>query len=176
MFDVREYLGISAYLYICFSTLLLYKSAILREHGIDYVPHGMAAGKALLLAKFIVVGHKLRFEVHLGSGTLIHVIIYKSLMFFLLLFGLSAIEQVIIGVAHRRSIVGSLLEISSGKLGEIVASCFLLVLILISYFAFRELDSELGKGKLLQLLRAQATPRCFARSDGPVSAGIDHKT
>ena len=45
--ELKEYLGLSVYLYICFGAIQLYKTALLAEHGISYEPYGFAAAKAL---------------------------------------------------------------------------------------------------------------------------------
>ena len=153
---LREYLATSVYLYICFAALLLYKTAILRGHGIDYAPYGLAAGKALLLAKFMLIGRELGLGAHSRGGTLLRAILYKSVLFLLLLIGLSVVEEAIIGLVHHRTIGASLIELGRGRLGTIMASSLLLWLILIPYFAYKELDMALGEGKLRQLLRRHA--------------------
>jgi hypothetical protein len=40
--EMREYLVISSYLFVVFSSFLYYKSAILAEHHIDFTPHWFA--------------------------------------------------------------------------------------------------------------------------------------
>jgi len=154
--ELREYLATSAYLYVCFAALLLYKAAILRGHGIDYAPYGLAAGKALLLAKFMLIGRTLGVGAQRGSGTLLHAIIHKSVLFLLLLVGLSAVEEVIVGLIHHHTIRDSLAALGDGKLGTVLAMSCLLWLILIPYFAYKEVDMALGEGKLRQLLRHRA--------------------
>lgn len=56
--ELRQYAVISAYLYVCFGALLLYKTAILNGQGISYAPYGIAAIKALILGKFILLGRR----------------------------------------------------------------------------------------------------------------------
>jgi GYF domain 2 len=51
--EVAEYLAISAYLFVCFGSLLFYKSAILRNDGIEFTAFSLALVKALILGKFI---------------------------------------------------------------------------------------------------------------------------
>ena len=58
--ELREYALLSLYLFICFGALILYKAAILGEEGISYLPSGLAAIKALILAKFIMLGQMIR--------------------------------------------------------------------------------------------------------------------
>ncbi len=53
--ELYQFLGISAYLWVCFGALILYKAAILRSVGVDYAPMGLALVKALISAKFIML-------------------------------------------------------------------------------------------------------------------------
>ena len=154
--ELPEYLATSAYLYVCFAALLFYKAVILRGYGIDYAPFGLAAVKALLLAKFMLIGSTLGLGTRFRGGTLLHAILRKSVLFLLLLMALSVVEEAIVGLIHHRTIGRSLAELVDGRLGTIVATSLLLWLILIPYFAYKELDVALGDGKLRQLLRRHA--------------------
>jgi hypothetical protein len=151
--DVRSFLATAAYLYACFGLLLLYKAMLLHERGVDYEPYGLAAAKALLLAKFVLVGDKLGLGAHSQGHGRIYLIIRKSALFFLLIIALSVIEETIVGVLHDRSVVDTLVGLGRGRLGEIIAMSLLLFLVLIPYFAYREIDTMLGEGKLLKMLR-----------------------
>jgi hypothetical protein len=155
---LREYIALSVYLYVCFAALLLYKAAVLRGHHIEYAPYGLAVCKALLLAKFILIGRKLRIAGTLGS-TLVHKIIYTSVVFLVFLVALSAIEVTIGAYVHHRTIREALAEGVAATPGEIFATCLLLLLVLIPYFAYGEIHTALGEGKLLQLLRGESDGR-----------------
>ena len=54
--EFKVMLALAAYLYICFGAVILFKSAVLRQAGIHYEIRGLAAIKALLLAKFLLLG------------------------------------------------------------------------------------------------------------------------
>ena len=54
--ELRNYAIVAGYLYVCFAALLLYKDALLQEQGLSLLPHGIAAAKALILGKFILLG------------------------------------------------------------------------------------------------------------------------
>jgi hypothetical protein len=155
---LREYIALSIYLYVCFAALLLYKAAILRGHDIEYAPYGLAVCKALLLAKFILIGRKLSIGGHFGS-TLIHKIIYSSVVFLFFLVALSAIEMTIGAYVHHRTIREALAEGVAATPGEIIATSLLLLLVLIPYFAYREIHMALGEGKLLPLLLGESDGR-----------------
>ena len=53
--ELIAYLAVSAYLCVWFSAVLFYKSTVLRSVGIEFAPFALAAVKALVLGKFILV-------------------------------------------------------------------------------------------------------------------------
>jgi hypothetical protein len=150
--ELKQFALISAYLYVCFGALILYKWAILRAEGIDYAPYGFAAIKALLLAKFILMGHMARIGDRYKRRRLIYVIAHKSMLFLFMLLVLTAIEEVVVGVVHGQTIAGSLADFAGGSLLQVLAICVLMLLILIPYLAFKELGEVLGEGRLRQIL------------------------
>ena len=154
--ELIEYIVISAYLYICFGALILYKASVLRAHGIEYEVYGLALVKALVLGKFILVANTLRFGELRGVDRPILKILSKTLLFGLLLVVLSVAEEAIVGLIHGRTIRESLGEIADGYLPQALAIGLLMMLILIPYFAFREISARLGEGNLMKLLIARA--------------------
>jgi hypothetical protein len=150
--ELREYAVVAAYLYICFGALILYKTAILHAAGIGYMPLGLAAIKALVLGKFILVAQAVKIGDRYVRRRFIHVIVNKSLLFLAVLFVLSVIEEAIVAVIHGRSIVSSFADVGGSTLLQILASCLVMLLILIPYLTFKELDQVLGEGRLRQIL------------------------
>lgn len=150
--EARELLVIFLYLYICLGALLLYKIALLQAQGIDYAPFGLAAIKALILAKFMLIGQ----AVGVGEGhartRVVHRIFYKSVLFLILLFVLSVVEEVVAGMIHGRPILQSLSGFAGGTWLQVVATSILIWLILFPYFAFREMSQRLGKDGLRRML------------------------
>ena len=47
---------LTAYLYVTLGAVILFKAAVLHDQGISFVPSGVAAVKAVLLAKFLMLG------------------------------------------------------------------------------------------------------------------------
>jgi len=150
--ELQKFAVIFIYLYVCFGALMLYKTAILREQGIDYAPYGFAVIKALLLAKFILMGHMAKLGERYKRRRFILVVAHKSLLFLIMLFVLTFIEEAVVGVVHGRTIGASLADVAGGTLPQILAVCVIMLLILIPYLAFRELDEVLGEGRLRQIL------------------------
>jgi len=149
---LREFVALAIYLYVCFVALLLFKAVVLRGQAIVYAPYALALGKALLLAKFIIVGRKLGIGWPFASSTLVHKIIYNSMVFLVFLAVLSAIEHAIDAKVHHRTFSESLADLG-GTPGEIIVTSLLLLLVLIPYFAYGEINTVLpGRGKLFQVL------------------------
>jgi GYF domain 2 len=147
--ELVEYLAISAYLFVCFGSLLFYKSAILRNEGIEFTAFGLALVKALILGKFILILQAVRVgERGDRPGILLVDILKTSFLFLILLVTLNAIEEVALGLFHGRATREVLGEMAGGTLPEAIAVCVLLLLVLIPYFSFRSLAARLGHGVL----------------------------
>jgi hypothetical protein len=147
--ELAEYLAIAAYLFVCFGSLLFYKSAILRNDGIEFAAFGLALVKALILGKFILVLQAVGVgERGDNNGILLVRILKTSLLFLILLVTLNAIEEVTLGFFHGRATREVLGEMAGGTLPEAIAVCLLLLLVLIPYFSFRSLADRLGHGVL----------------------------
>jgi hypothetical protein len=147
--ELLEYLAISAYLFVCFSALLFYKSAILRSEGVEFAAFGLALVKALILGKFILVLQAIKVgEPGDKTGILVVDIIKTSFLFLIFLVALNAVEEIVLGLFHGRAARDVLGEMADGTLPEAIAVCVLLLLVLIPYFSFRGLASRVGEGVL----------------------------
>jgi hypothetical protein len=150
--ELKEYAAISLYLYVCFLAMLLYKAAILGAQGVDYAPYGLAAVKALILAKFMLLMHEIHIGERYRSKRLIYMVLYQSFVFLLVLLALTYVEEIIVGAIHGRTVTQSIADIAGGTWLELVATSFLLWLILLPYFGFRLVGDALGGGELRRIL------------------------
>src|SRR4051794_8353467 len=147
--EVVEYLAVSTYLFVCFGSLLFYKSAILRTEGVEFAAFGLALVKALILGKFILVLQAIRVDERGGgSGILLVEILKTSFLFLILLVSLNAIEEIVLGLFHGRAARDVAGAMADGTLPEAIAVCVLLLLVLIPYSSFRSLAARLGEGVL----------------------------
>ena len=149
--EMKEFIVIAIYLFICFAALTNMKAAILHAQGVAFSPYGPAAIKALLLAKFISVGNVLKLGRRFKNQGLIWLTLYKSLVFFALLLVLNALEEIVVGLIHHRSIGESILAIAGGTLDQLVAASFVMLLILFPFFAFRSLGEVVGEANLIRV-------------------------
>jgi hypothetical protein len=143
--ELREFAVIAAYLYICFTAILYLKASILKADNIEFAPFGFAAVKALICAKFVSVGHMFHVGERFKSLPLIWPTLYKSTVFLVFLIVLNALEEIVAGFLHHRSVADSLAEFGGGTLDQLIATSIVGLLILIPFFAFRTLGEAVGE-------------------------------
>lgn len=159
--ELIAYLTVSGYLLVWFSAVMFYKATILRSVGIEFAPFGLAAVKALILGKFILVLEALKIgERSGGGGVLILQILKNALLFTLLLIALSIVEEVVVGYFHGRQARDVLREMGGGTIPQAIATGILMFLVLLPYLAFRRLAQAFGDlPELLFMRRAPEKPR-----------------
>jgi len=150
--ELREFAILATYLFICFTALAAYKAAILKAYGVSFAPWVLAAAKALVSAKFLLIGRMFG----LGDGLtkkhpLIISTLYRSFTFLVVLLFLSAIEEVILGHLRGESVADSLAGLAGGTLWQVIATSFIMLLILIPWFAFRAVGEVIGDETLVRL-------------------------
>ena len=156
--ELRSYAIIATYLYFCFAAVMLYKAALLREAGVGFLPHGIAVIKALILGKFILIGEAVGVgDLARRGPTLLHAIAVKSVLFFLFLLVLSAVEELLVGKLHGHSFSQTMAEFQEHSALEQLARSLLVLLTLVPLIAVRELSEALGPGELRKLVLRDGT-------------------
>jgi hypothetical protein len=149
--ELIEFAVIAAYLYVCFTALLFLKASILKAEDIPFAPFGFAAVKALICAKFASLGLALHVGERFKNLPLVWPTLYRSLAFLFLLLILNVIEEVVAGLMHDKRIADSLAEMGGGTPSQVIATIFVLFLILIPFFAFRVLGEAVGQRNLVRV-------------------------
>jgi hypothetical protein len=149
--ELKQFLIIAVYLYVCFTALAYLKAAILQAHGIAFAPFGFAAVKALICAKFLSIGYVFHLGERYKKHALVWPILHRSFVFLALLIVLTVLEELIVGYLHHRTFADSIAEIGGGTVHQAIATLIILLLILIPFFAFRSLADVLGERVLLRL-------------------------
>jgi hypothetical protein len=149
--ELREFCVVAGYLLICFMALAYLKAAILRAHGIPFAPFGFAVVKALICAKFVLILDVFHVGDRFKTRALIWPTLYKSLTFLVLLLVLNALEEVLVGLLHHRSVADSLNEVGGGTFPQLIATSVIGFLILVPFFAFRTLGEVVGEQNLIRV-------------------------
>ena len=149
--EMRAYAITALYLYVWLAALLLYKSTLLREEGLAAVPLGLAAGKALVLGKFVLLGEAAGAGTRLGASSLLHRIAWRSLALVLLLVVLTLVEELVVGWVHGRPAAETRAGLAA-RAPELGASGVLMLLVLVPFVAVKQLSLALGPGGLRGVL------------------------
>jgi hypothetical protein len=149
MHELKELVIISIYLYITIGAVIMMKTAVLRtEGGVEFIPWGIAIVKAVVLAKFMMLGNIIKLGGGNTTGALIWPTLRRAFAFLVLLIVLTIIEEAVVGLIHDRSIAASLGDLFGARLEETLAGYLIMLLVLIPFFAFRVLSEALGEGRL----------------------------
>jgi hypothetical protein len=149
--EFKELVILTVYLYVAIGAVILYKTGVLHGQGIGFVPWGIAVVKAVLLAKFMLIGRAMGIGERYTDRPLIWPTLYKSFALLVLLVVLTIIEEVVVGLFHHQSIAASLGELFGPRLEETMASILILLLVLIPYCAIGVLSEALGEGRLVRM-------------------------
>jgi hypothetical protein len=149
--ELREFIVLTAYLYVCFAAVIYFKATILQAQGVAYAPFGVAIIKAALCAKFMLLGRIFHMGERFKNLPLIVPTLHRSFVFLLLLVVLTFIEEIVVGAIHGRTVLESISEIAGGTFRQMVATILITFLILVPYFAFRSLGDIVGDTTLARL-------------------------
>ena len=155
MHELKEFTILALYLYITLGAVIIIKTAVLHSVGIEVALWGVAFIKALVLAKFMLIGFAMKFDKHETTGPLIWPTLRMAAAFLGLLIIMTVIEEVVVGLFHHRPMTESLGDLFGVRLEETLAGYLIMLLVLIPFFAFRVLSAALGKGMLERMFFAK---------------------
>jgi hypothetical protein len=150
--ELRKYLIVSAYLYVCFGALQLYKAALLQDAGVHYLPLGVAVLKALIVGKFLLIGDAVQTRMRRQPQGLPGRIAKRIFWLLVILVLLTIAEELVVGWIHGQSIAEMRTEFHSRSMLELLAEMLVMLLILVPLVAAAELNQALGEGGLRRLL------------------------
>ena len=149
--EFKEMAILAVYLWVTLGAVILMKAAVLHDAGISFTPWGIAAVKALVLAKFMLIGRAMNVGERFHDRPLIWPTLHKSFAFVVLLVVQNIIEEVVVGLFHHQSVAASLGELTGAKLYETIAGILIMLLVLIPYIAWGVLAEALGEGRLARM-------------------------
>jgi hypothetical protein len=149
--ELQEYGSTFLYLYVAFGAVIFYREAVLRAENIAFAAYGFALVKAMVMAKFMMLGHAARLGQRMHGRRLIVNIVWRTTLFFLLLVAMTIIEETIVALVHGRPARAGVDGLAGGHVMEMAATALLLWLILLPYFAIRLIGEKLGPGELRRM-------------------------
>jgi hypothetical protein len=149
--ELKRLLQIFLYMLVCVGAVLYFRMSIPSTENIGLWHFGYALVKALLLAKFILLGHMLHIGEREHGRPLFYSSLYQALALALLLIALIGLEEGVVALVQGQSIRASIDLVLGRYLHLVIAQGLMLFLLLLPYVAFLQLSDALGPGKLKQL-------------------------
>lgn len=156
--ELKAYGVITLYLWLFLGCFTVYRRLILAETGVSYVHYGIALVEAMVIAKVVLIGRIFGFSRRFEDRPLIVPVIYKSIVFALLVMGFGIVEHLVDGWIHHRGLSDGLREIAAGGFYEIGARMLTLTVAFVPFFAFHELGRVLGRGRLAGMFFTRPEP------------------
>lgn len=150
--ELRRFLMIFAYLWLVFLVFLVHEWIVLADHHIGFRFYGLAAINALVLSKIMLIAEGLRFAERFENKPLIVPIVYKSVLFSLLLVAAYILEEIVIGQFHGKGVADSFPVLGGGGVVGTLGVTALLSIALVPFFAFREIARTVGEAEFRTLM------------------------
>ena len=149
--ELKRLLQIFLYVLVCVGAVLYFRLSIPSRENIGLWHFGYALVKALLLAKFILLGHMLHIGERERGRPLFYSCLYEALALALPLIALIGLEEGVVALVQGQSIRESIHQVLGKSLHLVIAQGLLLFLLLLPYVAFLQLSDALGPGNLKRL-------------------------
>lgn len=149
--EIRLFYIYAIFLFLLFSTFNIYQRLLLKEYGYPYLHYGYSIVEAFILSKVILIGEGLKLGESYENKPLIIPVIYKTILFSLLLILFSILEHIVITVYKGTSFTNFYKEFSTINPDLILAKTLVMVFIFFFFFSFLELDRILGRGQIIKL-------------------------
>jgi len=146
--ELKAYWVITLYLWIFLGSFTVYRRLILDETGVPYLHYGIALIEAMIIAKVVLIGRIFGFTRRFDHLPLILPVLYKSLIFALLVMAFGLLEKTVEGLIHREGVLSGLQKVAEVGRYEIGARTVMLTVALVPFFAFSELGRVMGLSRL----------------------------
>jgi hypothetical protein len=150
--EATRFLWMFLYLWALLGLFVLNEKVTLRQHGIDFAPHGFALINALILAKVMLVAEDLNLGARLQPRPLIYPILTEAFILAVLFIVFHVLEEIAVGLIAGKAIAASVPMIGGGGFVGLACVALILFISLIPYFGFRRVSRELGPGKMKEML------------------------
>jgi hypothetical protein len=150
--EFKRFVAIFLYLWVVFGLFSIHKSLVLSQRHLDYQEHTFAVLNALVFAKVLLVGEELRLGRRFESKPLIYPILYKCLVFSVVLICFHVLESAAVGMWHGDTLANSVPPMLGWNPKGLLAVGFACFVLLLPFFGFRELARVIGRTEMRDLL------------------------
>lgn len=156
--ELKLYLILTLYLWVALGSFTVYRRLILAEAETSYLHYGIALIEALIIAKVILIGRLFGFSRRFEDQPLIVPVLYKSLVFGILVLVFGILEHFIEGWVHKQGAGGAIRAARELGADELLARVLMMIVAFIPCFAFGEVGRVIGADKLRGMFFAKRDP------------------
>lgn len=138
------------YLWALLGLFSIHESLVLNEPNLFW-HQGFALINAWLLAKVMVTAEIFHVADNLKHKPLIYPIVFKSVVFAAILVSFYLLEEILIGLWHGKTIAESIPNVGGGSFKGILVVGFMMFIVLMPFFALKELGRVVGENELYEL-------------------------
>jgi hypothetical protein len=139
------------YLALFFGVFNTYRRLILAHYEISYLNYGVALIEALVLAKVILIGDLLRLGWSMNNRPLIFPTLTRSVVFTIFVAAFKFLEETVKGLIRHQSWTDGFQQFTGTAKYQYLASLLVVFFTFIPFFALKELNRVIGKGKIWRL-------------------------
>jgi hypothetical protein len=149
--EAKSFLFITLYFWAVMTLLNLHKNIVLGQNAMDYKWQGFTIVNALVLAKVVAAADYLRLGNRFGERPLIFAVLYKSVIFAVVLIAFHICEGLALAWLQARPLSESLAQFGRGDLRGVVSMWILVSMALVPFFMCREVAHVIGDDQLWRL-------------------------
>lgn len=155
--EMKKYAALTAYLWVLFFVLAMYRRLLLKEAGIDPLTQGYVIVNALVFAKVLLLGDILNLGAGLRKRPFVWVVAGRTALFTALLMAFHMVEEAIRALIKGEPLVTSVLHLGGGSWLGVWVFAGLMFVMLLPLLAVREMSFVLGKDELWEIVTRRET-------------------
>lgn len=151
-YELKTLLVLTLYFGIFFVALNYFKFSILQKVDVPYAYFGLGLIRALVCAKFMMIGKKVLPIKITPNKPLVGHIINRSIVYLLIVIGLNVIEEILVAKIHGAHIFDAIIGLEAGTINQFFALAILYWIVLVPYVAYSAVSQAMGGIKFYQLI------------------------
>lgn len=165
--ELKVFWIITLYLWLFLGFFTVYRRLVLAETGVAYLHYGVALIEALVIAKVVLIGRVFGFTRRFDDAPLIVPVLYKSIVFALLVMLFGIVEKLLVGWFHGHGLSGGLRDAAAAGADELGARALMLTMAFVPFFAFAEIGRTLGMQRLQAMFLRRPAAASARDGQGP---------
>ena len=149
--EIQLYFTYAFFLALLFFAFSSYEHILLEKMHESFLPYSFCIIQALIMAKVILIGESVKLGEIFEDKQLVIPVLYKTIVFCLLMFVFTILEHIIVGYIHGRNIYTVYQEFVARGLNIAFAKILIMFFVFIFFFAVLETSRALGGNELLNL-------------------------